>query len=243
MLPRLLLLSVLVFASVLLVTAEQSLDTGTEYGVERDARQIRINVAFRFTQTMGSFLSENDIALVLLTAPSSRSLEVSSNQQLQYGSNTLLLQFTNGTLIEEISDTIMFLYVLEQGSGSTVPYIGSASTPLPGPGTLYYDSNSAFYSRSPGFTNFVNTQISQFPLSGVLFEVSLDTQGAMQVLRLTVLNDENPPNMPRGVMQITGSSSRPISNFQSVTYQSNTISIMQGGQQVQESSALAVHLA
>ena len=186
-----------------------------------------------FNQTIGLYLSESSIddILVILTAPSSRSLEVTSNQQLQYGSNTVVLQFTNGSLIEQVSNRIMVLY--DQGSTSIITHVGSAPTPLQGPGTLYYDSNSVFFSRSQGLTDFINTQIAQFPYSGVLFEVSPETQGAMQVLRLTVQNDENPPNMPRDVMQITGSTSLPVSNLQSVTYQSNTISIMQGGQLIQ----------
>ena len=196
----------------------------------QDARQVSIQTTFNLTH--GLFLSENNISdiLVLLTAPSSRSLEVTSNQQLNYRMNTVLLQFTNGTLIEQISNSTMVLY--DQGSTSIVTYVGTANAPFPGPGTLYYDSNSAFYSRSQGLTDFINTQIARFPYSGVLFKVSPETQGAMQVLRLTVQNDENPPNMPCDVMRITGSTSLPVCDSQSVTYQSNMISIMQGGRQV-----------
>ena len=169
--------------------------------------------------------------LVRLTAPSSRSLEVASNQELQYGSNVITLQFMNGTFIQDVSD-IMTLYVLEQGSASTTPFTMLASTPLSGPGKLYYDSNSAFYSRVPGFTSIVDSLISQYPLSGVIFAVSPETQGAVQVLRLTVNNDES-STTSRDVVQITGSNSVPITDSQSITYQGNTISIMEGGRLVQ----------
>ena len=169
--------------------------------------------------------------LVRLTAPSSRSLEVASNQELQYGSNVITLQFMNGTFIQDVSD-IMTLHVLEQGSASTTSYSMSAPSSLSGPGKLYYDSNSAFYSRVSGFTSIVDSLISQYPLSGVAFEVSPETQGAVQVLRLTVNNDES-STTSRDVVQITGSNSVPITDSQSITYQGNTISIMEGGRLVQ----------
>ena len=170
--------------------------------------------------------------LVRLTAPSSRSLEVASNQELQYGSNVITLQFMNGSFIQDVVSDIMTVYVLEQGSVSTTSFTMSAPTPLSGPGKLYYDSNSAFYSRVPGFTSNVDSLISQYPLSGVAFEVSPETQGAVQVLRLTVNNDES-STMSRDVVQITGSNSVPISSSQSITYQGNMISIMEGGRLVQ----------
>ena len=177
-------------------------------------------------------MNEINEELVRLTAPSSGSLEVASGQELQYGSNVITLQFMNGTFIQDVPG-IMTLYVLNPGSASTFPPFSMLATaPFPGPGKLYHDSNSAFYSRVSGFTSIVDSLISQYPLSGVVFEVSPETQGAMQVLRLTVNNDES-TTMSRDVVQITGSNSVPITSSQSITYQGNTISIMEGGRVVQ----------
>ena len=179
---------------------------------------------------------DGTIELVRLNGPNSNSQALSANESFQYTSDAIQVLDAAGVGIRSFPN-IQTLYVLVDVMRNNPPsevFEGSRPVQTEGPGVLYTDEDSAFYTNVGSVIQAITQTIPLVPPPpiSVVFIVRQTTQGAMRVLQLRNTTSEMPPPTPDDILQITGSQSVAVSSSQELMYQDSTVVVRQGASTV-----------
>ena len=171
------------------------------------------------------------VELVLLNGPNADSQGIFENETFTYTSNTIQVINAGGMGVATFSN-IRTLYTLVSPN-APVPaeeFSGMRSGSINGPGMLYADTDSAFFTNVQNLINVIASAIATVPTvippqPDVVFIVRQTTQGAMRVVQLQNTTDEDPAPTPDDILQITGSQTVAVPGSQTVTYRDSTVVI------------------
>jgi len=172
------------------------------------------------------------VELVLLNGPNADSQGIFENETFTYTSNTIQVINAGGMGVATFSN-IRTLYTLVSPN-APVPaeeFSGMRSGSINGPGMLYADTDSAFFTNVQNLINVIASAIATVPTvippqPDVVFIVRQPTQGAMRVVQLQNTTDEDPAPTPDDILQITGSQTVAVPGSQTVTYRDSTVVIL-----------------
>jgi len=169
------------------------------------------------------------VELVLLNGPNADSQGIFENETFTYSSNTIQVINAGGMGAGTFSN-IRTLYTLVSPNAPVLAmeFSGMLSGQISGPGMLYTDTDSAFFTNVQSLIDAITSTIAAVPTvipppPDVVFIVRQTTQGAMRVLQLQNTTNEDPAPTPDDILQITGSQTVAVPGSQTVTYRDSTV--------------------
>ncbi|XP_064390978.1 uncharacterized protein LOC135338831 [Halichondria panicea] len=170
-------------------------------------------------------LSINGVPSFFINRPTTTQLDIPEGSSIFYNGNSLAI--TGADPIVLTASRFQYLY---QDPGSfrfrdvTGPIPGAGGQP--GPGTLYYDGDTALFTNSDLFIGTYEGLAAQFPVPPS--QVTISTPRVNNELALNLQSSPSDPVTDGNVIELTGSDAFILGSGESLTYVSNSLRYRRG---------------